>query len=124
MNAAEIKKLRTESLLKELIPEALGSLDDERLHELSVTEVVCSRGRSDAKVYLDPSFCQPDEEGKFIGQLKKARVLIENYCKNDQGWFRSPKLTFEFDHQLEKTNKIDALFEKARQEFGDKGDES
>ncbi len=31
MNPSEIKKLRTESILKELIPEALANLDDENL---------------------------------------------------------------------------------------------
>ncbi len=118
MNPAEIKKLRTESLLKELIPEALSQLGDERLHELSVLEVVCSRGRSDAKVYLDPAFCEKNEEGPFLGQLRKARNVIENYIKNDQGWYRCPKLTFEFDRQLEHTNRMDELFAKARKEMG------
>ena len=31
MNPSEIKKLRTESILKELIPEALANLDDENV---------------------------------------------------------------------------------------------
>ncbi len=124
MNAAQIKKLRTESLLKELIPEALGSLDDARLHELSVVEVTCSRGRSDAKVYLDPTGLDEAQERSFLALLRKARLLIEGYCMNDQGWYRCPKLSFEFDHQLEKNNKIDALFAKAREEFGGNEDKS
>jgi len=53
MNQEEIKRHRVESLLKEIIPEALATLDDPLLHGLLVTEVICSRGRSDAKVYLD-----------------------------------------------------------------------
>lgn len=118
MNPTQIKKLRTESLLKELIPEALSQLGDERLHELAVLEVVCSRGRSDAKVYLDPAFCEKKEEGPYLGQLRKARSVIETFVKNDQGWYRCPKLTFEFDRQLEKTNHMDALFEKARKDLG------
>jgi len=123
LNQAEVKKLRTESLLKELIPEALAGLDDERLHELSVIDVVCSKGRSDAKVFLDPTFCEKKEEGAYLSQLRKARVLIENHCKNDQGWFRCPRLTFSFDHQLEQTNKMEALFEKARKDLYKDNDE-
>lgn len=118
MNPAEIKKLRTESSLKSLIPEALSQLGDERLHELSVLEVVCSRGRSDAKVYLDPTFCEKNEEGVYLKQLRKARNTIENYIKNDQGWYRCPKLVFEFDRQLEHTNKMEDLFARARKEIG------
>ncbi len=53
MNQAEIKRKRTESLLKELLPEAFSMLDDEDLKNLIVTDVVCSRGRYDSKVFLD-----------------------------------------------------------------------
>lgn len=30
----------------------------------------------------------------------------------DQGWYRSPKLTFEFDEQLKKSQTIEELFKK------------
>lgn len=43
MNPSEIKKLRTESILKELIPEALANLDDENLKNLCVVDVECKR---------------------------------------------------------------------------------
>jgi len=36
MNEAQIKLKRTESVLIELIPEALSQLNDARLHELSI----------------------------------------------------------------------------------------
>ena len=55
MNEAEIKVKRTESILVELIPEALGQLNDNRLHDLEIVGVKCSRGRSDAKVYINPN---------------------------------------------------------------------
>jgi ribosome-binding factor A len=118
LNPAQIKKLRTEASLKTLIPEALSQLGDERLHELSVLEVVCSRGRSDAKVYLDPTFCEKNEEGAYLKQLRKARSSIELHIKNDQGWYRCPKLVFEFDHQLEHNNKMEDLFAQVRKEIG------
>ena len=39
MNANEIKRMRTESVLKELIPEALATLEDGILKGLCVTDV-------------------------------------------------------------------------------------
>ena len=66
MTPAEIKVKRTESILKELIPEALSELSDARLHEVDVVDVQCSRGRSDAKVYLDPQFYNDDERNNFV----------------------------------------------------------
>jgi ribosome-binding factor A len=122
VNEAQIKLKRTESVLAELIPEALSQLNDARLHELSVIEVKCSRGRSDAKVYLDPTGFMEDEKGLYLKQLRKARPIIEDYCMKDQGWFRCPKLAFEFDEQLKKSQTIEELFKKiAKERIKDEG---
>ncbi|WP_457747293.1 30S ribosome-binding factor RbfA [Sulfurimonas sp.] len=112
MNEAQIKLKRTESLLAELIPEALCQLNDARLHELSVIEVKCSRGRSDAKVYVDPASFTQEQRNTYMKQLRKARPIIEDFCLKDQGWYRCPKLTFEFDEQLKKSQTIEELFKK------------
>lgn len=116
MNEAQIKLKRTESLLAELIPEALSELNDNRLHELSVVEVKCSRGRSDAKVFIDPSNFSQEEKRVYLKQLRKARPIIEDYCLKDQGWYRCPKLAFEFDEQLKKSQTIEELFKKIASE--------
>lgn len=112
MTEAQIKLKRTESVLAELIPEALGALNDKRLHELDVIDVKCSRGKSDAKVYLDPASFTEEEKRVYIGLLKKARPIVETYCLKDQGWYRCPKFTFEFDEQLKKAQNIEELFKK------------
>ncbi|WP_373000541.1 30S ribosome-binding factor RbfA [Sulfurimonas sp.] len=112
MNEAEIKIKRTESLLLELIPEALGQLNDNRLHELDIIEVKCSRGRSDAKVYINPHNYSEKDKNTYLRQLRKASPIIENFCLKDQGWYRCPKLTFEFDAQIKKSQDIEELFKK------------
>ncbi len=112
MTEAQIKLKRTESILKELIPEALSTLNDNRLHEITVLDVKCSRGRSDAKVYLDPDYYDEKEQALLLKQLKKARPIIEDYCMKDQGWFKCPKLAFEFDEHFQKTQRIEELFKK------------
>jgi len=66
MREEEIKRKRTESRLVELIPEALSTMNDNRINGLSVTEVVCSRGRYDAKVYLDKSYLDEKEQGEAL----------------------------------------------------------
>jgi len=109
---AKIKQQKTESILKELIPEALASLSDERLHGLAVVNVVCSRGRSDAKVYFDPAFIYANEREPIVRLLLKARIIIEKHVANEQGWFRTPKLSFSFDDTLSHENKMTELFKK------------
>ena len=119
MTPAEIKLKRTDSILQELIPEAISQLSDARLHELDVIEVRCARGRSDAKVYLDPHDYSEQERRDFLKMLRKARPVIEDYCLKDQGWFRCPKLAFEFDEQIEKSKTIEDLFKQISKESKD-----
>ena len=111
-NDEAIKRGRTESILKEIIPEILDSLGDSKLHGLYVTEVVCSRGRSDAKVFLDKTFIEESEEASILSALSKARKFIERQIINEQGWFKSPKLTFEFDKHSEYEKRIEELFDE------------
>ena len=112
MTEAQIKLKRTQSLLAELIPEALGSLNDKRLHEVDIFVVKCSRGKSDAKVFLDPKELKEQEKRDYLKLLRKARPIIETYCLKDQGWYKCPTLTFEFDEQVEKSKKLEELFKK------------
>ena len=119
MTQEEIKRHRTESVLKEIIPEALATLDDERINALLVTDVVCSRGRSDAKVFLDKSFLTEGEQNEALKQLRRVANYIQNHCKQSEGWFRAPRLTFAFDDQPEKQSRMEALFKEISKKRGD-----
>ena len=112
MTEAQIKIKRTESVLLELIPKALGQMNDKRLHELDILEVKCSRGKSDAKVYINPHQLKEQEKRDYLKLLRKARPIVETFVLKDQGWYRCPTFTFEFDEQLEKSKNIDDLFSK------------
>jgi len=112
MTQEEIKRHRVESILKEIIPEAFASLDDERIKGLGVTDVKCSKGRSNAKVYLDTSFLNDKEQSIALRQLRTVAGYIQNHCKQSEGWFKAPIFTFEFDHQLETVTRIEDLFKQ------------
>jgi len=113
MREAEIKRKRLESRLVELIPEALATMNDNRINDgLTVTEVVCSRGRYDAKVYLDKSYLNEQEQAQALKQLRIVSNYLSTYIRDSEGWFKSPKFTFEFDDQLEKISHMESLFEK------------
>ena len=112
MTQEEIKRKRVESILKEIIPEALATLLDSRINYLVVTDVVCSRGRSDAKVYLDKSYLDTKEQNEALKQLRKVASYIQNHCKQSEGWFKAPRLTFEFDDHFEKQNRMEELFKQ------------
>ena len=123
MREEEIKRKRTESRLVELLPEAFAGMNDNRINALSVTAVVCSRGRYDAKVYLDKSYLTEKEQGEALRQLRAVTGFLSTYVRESEGWFKSPKFTFEFDSQLEQISKIDALFKEIAKRHDNKNDE-
>lgn len=123
MNEAKIKRERTASILKELIPEALSSLNDGELAGLCVTEVICSKGRHDAEVFLDKMMYDEVEQRSILSRLKKVSSHLQNYCASAEGWYKAPKFHFKFDEQLEKQNRIEDLFEQIKSELKrDNGD--
>ncbi|NEW60142.1 30S ribosome-binding factor RbfA [Sulfurovum sp. bin170] len=124
MKEEEIKRKRTESRLVELIPEALSGMNDNRINGLSVTEVVCSRGRYDAKVYLDKSYLNEKEQGEALKQLRAVSGYLSTYVRESEGWFKSPKFTFDFDDQLERVASIEALFKEIGKRKSKDADES
>jgi ribosome-binding factor A len=114
MNQAEIKRKRTEAALKELLPQAFAMLDDEQLNILNVTEVVCSRGRYDAKVYLDKADVSEQDQDKILGKLNRVTGFLKNYVKESEGWYRSPNFKFVFDDYMDNIKRIDELFEQIK----------
>ena len=112
MSEKSIKVQRKESLLIELLNEALATLNDNRLNSLNVLDVVCSKGASDAKVYLEKSFLNEKEQREVLKLLKKANGLISKYCLDSTGWYKVPRFTYTFDELFEKENKMEELFRK------------
>jgi len=110
MTPEAIKLKRTESVLKETLPEAFGTLDDLRISRLSVTDVVCSRGRYDARVFLDPTGLDAKEQSEALKQLRLVRSHLSTYIRDTEGWYRAPNFTFEFDDQLERIDRMEKLF--------------
>lgn len=117
MNQAEIKKNKEESILKELIIEGISMLGNESLNSLVVLDVSISKGRDDAKVFLDKSALTEEEIDSILKQLNKAKYTIQSHCFEHSGWFKVPTLHFIFDATKEKNEKIDSLLEKAKKEI-------
>jgi len=122
MRDKSINLQRTESFLKEIIPEAFSSLDDVTLNSLGVIEVDCKKGKYDALVYLDATFLNDKDKKEVLATLRRVNSRIKGYISNASGWYRVPKLTYKFDNSLEKRNKIDDLFAQISSELHDKSE--
>jgi ribosome-binding factor A len=116
MKEKSINLQRTESLLKELIPEALGELSDARINSLLITDVDCKNGKYDAKVYFDGSDYTQSEIKEIQKTLHKANGRIKSYCLSATGWFKCPNFTFINDENLEKNNRLEDLFAQIKKD--------
>lgn len=117
----EIRRLRTQSILKELIPEAFATLGDCELRGLCVTDVECKHGRYDAFVYIDKMLLSESEQKEILKKLSKVERYLQNYCKEAERWFRCPRFHFKFDDRLEYQNHMDGLFEKINKDLEKNG---
>ncbi|MCT7537654.1 30S ribosome-binding factor RbfA [Aliarcobacter butzleri] len=105
---------RTESLLMELIPQALSNLDDERINSLPITGVNCKNGKYDAIVYFDGSDFDKDEIKSIISLLNRANGRIKSDVLASTSWYKCPNFTFVNDTSLEKSKHIEDLFAQIR----------
>ena len=105
---------RTESLLMELIPEALATLNDTRINSLPITAVNCKNGKYDAIVYYDGSDYKKTEHQAINKLLTKASGAIKSYCLNSTGWYKCPDFKFKADNGLEKSLNIESLFSQIK----------
>lgn len=110
MTNKSVNLQRTESLLEELIPEALSSLNDNRISSLTVTEVDCKNGKYDAKVYFDGSDFAPAELKEIRVSLRKANGAIKSYILGATSWYKCPDFTFLVDNMMEKRARMEDLF--------------
>lgn len=105
-----IKQQRTESLLHEIINEAISQLADSNINALSITAVNCSKGKQSAEVYIEGTGIAQDERTKILKQLHKAQNTLQNHIITATQWFRAPNLHFKFDDSLSQVNKLDKIF--------------
>ena len=116
MRDKSINLQRTESLLRELVPEALGDLSDSRINSLTITDVKCKNGKYDAKVYYDGNDLTPAMRKEIQKALYSANSRIKSYILNSTGWYKCPDFTFENDTNLESIHKLEELFAKIRKD--------
>ena len=107
---------RTESLLCELVPEALASLNDSSINSIGVTDIDCKRGKHNAVVYFDATDFDKDELRAIKQSLKKANGVIKTYCLNATGWYRCPDFKFVVDAKIKKDMRLEELFHQIEQE--------
>ncbi|MCX2716963.1 30S ribosome-binding factor RbfA [Helicobacter sp. MIT 21-1697] len=107
-----IKQQRLESLLQEILSEALSQLNDVQINTLSITGVKCSKGKQSAEVYIEGTDIPAQEREAILARLHKAQGILKEYVLTSTQWFRSPNFSFKFDDSLRYANTLDTIFEQ------------
>jgi ribosome-binding factor A len=107
---------RTESLLMELIPEALSELNDERLRSIPITAVDCKNGKYDATVYFDGSDYTPEERKAIAQLLERANGILKSYILSATNWYKCPNFKFVHDDTLENSARLEELFAQIKKD--------
>lgn len=113
---SDIKLQRSQALLLELVSEALSMLSNPLLNSLSITQVICSRGKYNAEVFVESSDFSAQEKSEILRELKKAERILREHILSSSGWFKCPKLTFKFDDSLKSANSLDKIFAQIAKE--------
>jgi len=114
MQDKSINLQRTESLLVELIPEALSTLNDNRISSLPITDVNCKNGKYNAIVYFDGSDLDEVELREAQKLLRKANGRLKSYCLASTGWYKCPDFKFVCDDNIEQSKRLEDLFEQIK----------
>ena len=112
MKESQIRHERLQSRLKEVLAEAIATLNDERLSGLTVLDVKVTKGKYDADVFIDGSDFDAQEKQRLEALLKKSSSFIQSYCLSSDDWFKIPKLHFKFDDSFFSMSRMDELFDK------------
>lgn len=106
-----IKSLKAQSLLKEVLQEIFYGLDDGRINSLNIISVKSSK-KEFACVFLDASSLDLNEQKDVLKALKNANGILHEHLKNALNWYKIPRLMFEFDNSLEQINRLERIFKE------------
>ncbi|MWV62630.1 30S ribosome-binding factor RbfA [Helicobacter saguini] len=108
----KILQARKEAFLLEIISGAMTNLDDDRLNTLEIIAVKCSKGKHDAKIFVNASDITKQEQTQILNAFNKAKHLLKEYVLSATSWYHSPNFTLVFDDSLQIQNRLDDIFKQ------------
>lgn len=118
-----IKQQRTQSLLQEVLSQALAQLSNPLLNSLTITSVKCSRGKQSAEVFIEATGIGQNERKAILSQLNKAQGILREYVLSSTQWFKSPSFIFKFDDSLSHARSLDCIFAQIAKDTQKSNDE-
>lgn len=108
----DLRKLeRSTALLREELTDILRSeVRDPRLHTVTVTSVRLSRDRRYARVYVDLSQQEQEEEQAILAALRRAAGFVRRCLAQRLTWYKAPEVSFHLDEGMKQGDRVLELF--------------
>lgn len=108
----QIQRERREAYLKEVLCGAFNSLENTHINALEITHVSCSKGKHNAKIYVNNENFSKTEINEIKNAFKKIQPFLKEYVLSATSWYHSPSFTLEFDDSLQAQNRLDEIFKQ------------
>lgn len=109
---------RLNELLREIVAEELGRIDDERLEWVSVTRVVTDRSLDRAVVSFTAALGDEVDEDQLVVVFEEHRKRLQHAIGREARLRRTPPLFFEPDRQLRNATRIENILRDVAGETG------
>ncbi len=98
---------RLSELLREIVAEEIGRIEDDRLRWLTVTEVRADAELATAKVFV--SSIDPNSVDEGLAALEEHRGRIQGAIGAQARLRRVPRLDFRVDDVVESASRIEGI---------------
>ncbi|RDU73339.1 30S ribosome-binding factor RbfA [Helicobacter aurati] len=112
----QITQQKKEAFLKEILTEIFSELHNELLNTLEIVNVQCSRGKYNAKIFVESSLLTDTQRQEIQKAFKRAKPFIQSNVLRISKWYNAPKLMLCFDSSLQHQNRLDVLFSQISNE--------
>ncbi len=117
------RNLRLEEEITRILGEAVSGLlhsepPEESLRHITITRVSLSPDRKLARIFFSSYLAgMAPEDAKSV--LEEHSSWLRKMLSSKLRSIRTPKLTFEYDTEIDRTNRLGELFEQIRSERGE-----
>ena len=102
------RMVRVNELLREVLGEALERMDDDRLIDVSITNVVCESDLAAAVVHFDV-LDGPDADDEVLAAFEELRPRLQTIINRETRLKGTPRLSFVPDPVVRSAARIDSV---------------
>lgn len=114
------RMVRVNELLREVLAEAVERVDDDRLLDVTLTNVNCDPDLSSAVVSYD-ALAGPDADAEILEAFEEIRPRLQTAINRETRLKQTPRLTFTPDPVVRSAARIEAVLRGLKEGDAEEG---